>query len=158
MIQPLSATSRVLKIGMTSTDPELDLMELSMTAYWKIRARLLRVPGVANVPIWGERRKCFRCTWIPSALGTDVKLQDLMNVVSDSLDAGMMQYTEGRFIGRGGWIETARPALGSPPHCPHRQGRGPGTGSDPDRGRRPSFGWETWSTWSGTISSSPATP
>ena len=28
-----------------------------MIAYWKIRARLLEVPGVANVPIWGERIK-----------------------------------------------------------------------------------------------------
>src|SRR4028119_1378838 len=55
MLQPLSATSRVLKIGLSTTDPKLDLMGLSMTAYWKIRSRLLRVPGVANVPIWGER-------------------------------------------------------------------------------------------------------
>src|SRR4028119_500133 len=55
MLQPLSATSRVLKIGLSTTDPNLDLMDLSMTAYWKIRSRLLRVPGVANVPIWGER-------------------------------------------------------------------------------------------------------
>ena len=28
-----------------------------MIAYWTIRARLLRVPGVANIPIWGERIK-----------------------------------------------------------------------------------------------------
>ena len=55
MIQPLSATSRVMKIGLTTTDPDLDLIDLSMTTYWKIRTRLMRVPGVANVPIWGER-------------------------------------------------------------------------------------------------------
>ena len=55
MIQPLSATSRVMKIGLTTTDPGLDLIDLSMTTYWKIRTRLMRVPGVANVPIWGER-------------------------------------------------------------------------------------------------------
>ena len=55
MIQPLSATSRVMKIGLTTSDPELDLIDLSMAAYWNIRTRLLRVPGVANVPIWGER-------------------------------------------------------------------------------------------------------
>src|ERR1700750_1113651 len=30
---------------------------MSMTAYWTIRARLLRVPGVANVAIWNERLK-----------------------------------------------------------------------------------------------------
>ena len=36
-----------MKIGMTSDTVSLE--DLSMTAYWKIRARLLRVPGVANV-------------------------------------------------------------------------------------------------------------
>jgi len=113
MIQPLSATSRVLKVGITSTDPELDLMDLSMTAYWKIRARLLRVPGVANVPIWGERLEMLQVQVDPERLrDLDVKLEDVMNVVSDSLDAGMMMYTEGRFIGRGGWIETPDQRLG----------------------------------------------
>ncbi|HEU4897004.1 MAG TPA: efflux RND transporter permease subunit, partial [Actinomycetota bacterium] len=53
MLQPLSATSRVMKIGLSSD--QRSLIEMSMISYWKIRARLLRVPGVANVPIWGER-------------------------------------------------------------------------------------------------------
>src|SRR5262245_9570241 len=53
IIQPLSSMSRVMKIGVTSKT--LDLRRLSTIAYWKIRARLLQVPGVANVPIWGER-------------------------------------------------------------------------------------------------------
>src|SRR5680860_137027 len=48
MLQPLSATSRVLKIGLTATDPELDLMDLSMTAYWKIRSRSAR----SSAPGW----------------------------------------------------------------------------------------------------------
>ena len=42
---------------------------MSMTAYWNIRARLLRVPGVANVAIWGERIEgCTRCRSSPSKL------------------------------------------------------------------------------------------
>jgi Cu/Ag efflux pump CusA len=53
MLQPLSSTSRIMKIGLTSDS--LSLMDTSMIAYWKIRANLLRVPGVANVTIWGER-------------------------------------------------------------------------------------------------------
>ena len=44
-----------MKIGISSK--EMSLLDLSMTTYWKIRFRLLRVPGVANVPIWGERLK-----------------------------------------------------------------------------------------------------
>jgi len=55
MIQPLSSTSRAMKIGISSKT--VDLKDLSMIAYWKIRARLLDVPGVANAPIWGERIK-----------------------------------------------------------------------------------------------------
>ena len=55
MMQPVSATSRIMKIGLSSKS--IGLMDLSVTTYWKIRARLLRVPGVANVAIWGERLK-----------------------------------------------------------------------------------------------------
>src|ERR687890_450325 len=53
MRQPISTTSRVMHIGVSSN--RTSLMQLSTIAYWKIRARLLRVPGVVNVAIWGER-------------------------------------------------------------------------------------------------------
>ncbi|MGQ0850078.1 MAG: efflux RND transporter permease subunit [Actinomycetota bacterium] len=113
MIQPLSATSRVLKIGLTSTDPELDLMDLSMTTYWKIRTRLMRVPGVANVPIWGERLEMLQVQVDPQRMrAQEVKLEEVMTAVADALDAGLLQYSEGRFIGRGGWIETSEQRLG----------------------------------------------
>ena len=46
MLQPLSATSRVMKIGLSSK--ELSTIDMSMIAYWKIRARLLRVPGASR--------------------------------------------------------------------------------------------------------------
>ncbi|GAC1363912.1 MAG: hypothetical protein NVSMB32_05900 [Actinomycetota bacterium] len=49
MMPPVSATSRIMKIGMTSKD--VSLIDMSMTSYWSIRARLLRVPGFANVSI-----------------------------------------------------------------------------------------------------------
>ena len=53
MMPPLSATSRVMKIGMSSTS--MSVMDMSLIAYWTIRSRLLSVPGVANIPIWGEQ-------------------------------------------------------------------------------------------------------
>ena len=46
MIQPLSATSRAMKIGITSE--ELNLIELSTIAFWKIRPRLMAVHGVRS--------------------------------------------------------------------------------------------------------------
>ena len=42
MLPPLSATSRMMKIGISST--ERSIIDLSMITYWTIRQRLLRVP------------------------------------------------------------------------------------------------------------------
>ncbi|MGH8965840.1 MAG: efflux RND transporter permease subunit, partial [Actinomycetes bacterium] len=106
LLQPMSATSRVLKIGLSVTDPRLDLMDLSMTAYWKIRARLLKVPGVANVPIWGERLDMLQVQADPKRLVKEkVTLEQVMTATADALDAGLLQYSAGHFIGRGGWLE-----------------------------------------------------
>src|SRR5467141_1857404 len=55
ILQPLSATSRVMKIGLSSKT--LSLIELSMLAHWTIRPRLMGVRGVANVAMWGERKQ-----------------------------------------------------------------------------------------------------
>ncbi len=47
IIPPVSTTGRVLKIGVSSKS--VSLIDMSMISYWTIRARLLGVPGVANV-------------------------------------------------------------------------------------------------------------
>ena len=111
MLQPLSATSRVMKIGLSSQTTSLE--DLSMTAYWKIRARLLRVPGVANVPMWGERIKAYEVEAEPGKLAeSGVSLDQLMEVTSEALDAGLLKFAEGGFIGTGGFIETPNQRLG----------------------------------------------
>ena len=105
MIQPLSSTSRVMKIGISSD--EYDLMDLSMIAYWKIRARLLDVPGVANAPIWGERIKIPEMQVNPQQmLEHNISLSQVMDVTADALDVGLLQYSEGNVIGTGGFIES----------------------------------------------------
>jgi CzcA family heavy metal efflux pump len=105
MIQPLSSTSRAMKIGISSD--QYDLMDLSMIAYWKIRARLLEVPGVANVPIWGERIKMPQVQVDPKLMSAyNVTLNDVMDVTADALDVGLLKYSEGSVIGTGGFIDT----------------------------------------------------
>jgi Cu/Ag efflux pump CusA len=47
MLQPLSATSRVMIIGLTSK--EVSLIQMSVLARWTIRPRLLGVPGAGGV-------------------------------------------------------------------------------------------------------------
>src|ERR1700752_4525110 len=53
MIQPLASASRVAMIGLSS--PTVSPVEMSVLARWKIRPRLMGVPGVANVSIYGQR-------------------------------------------------------------------------------------------------------
>jgi CzcA family heavy metal efflux pump len=104
MLQPLSATSRALKIGITSDT--LNPMQQSMIAYWTIRQRLLRVPGVANVPIWGERIQMLSVRADPARMAANnVTLQTVMETTGDALDSGLLQYSAGSFIGKGGFIE-----------------------------------------------------
>ena len=117
ILQPLSATSRVMKIGLTSD--KVSLEDMSMTTYWKIRARLLRVPGVANVPMWGERIKAYQVEVDPAKLaGTQVPLDEVMEVTSQALDAGILKFAEGQFIGTGGFIDTPNQRLGVRPKLP----------------------------------------
>jgi CzcA family heavy metal efflux pump len=105
MIQPLSATSRVMKIGLSSD--EVSLIEMSRIAYWKIRARLLRVPGVANVPIWGERLQQHQVQIIPKKLRQlDLTVNEVMNVTAATLDAGLLRYSDGGVIGTGGVLKS----------------------------------------------------
>jgi len=106
LMQPVSATSRIMKIGLSARN--MSLMDLSLTAYWKIRARLLRVPGVANIAIWGERLKQLQVDVKPDRLRTErVSLDHVMEVTADALDAGILLFSEGSLVGTSGQIETA---------------------------------------------------
>ena len=111
MIQPLSSTSRAMKIGISSD--KYDLMDLSMVAYWKIRARLLDVPGVANVPIWGERIKMPQVQVDLARMhANNVSLNEVMDVTADALDVGLLMFSEGSVIGTGGFIDTPNQRFG----------------------------------------------
>jgi len=106
MMPALSSTSRIMKIGLTSDD--VDLIDMSTIAYWKIRARLLRVPGVAQVAIWGERLPQRHVQVDPAQLAKhDVSLQTVMDTAANALDAGLLRYSDGAVVGTGGFVETA---------------------------------------------------
>ena len=105
MMPALSATSRIMKIGLTSE--ELNLIDLSTVSYWKVRSRLLRVPGVAQVAIWGERLPQRHVQVDPAKLAKyDVSLQQVMDASSDALDAGLLRYSDGAVVGTGGFVES----------------------------------------------------
>jgi CzcA family heavy metal efflux pump len=110
MLQPLSSTSRVLKIGLSST--RYDLKELSMIAYWTIKFRLLQVPGVANVPMWGERIKMFTVQVDPErARRHGVSMNRIHEVTSETLDFGLVPYSSSSKTQTEGFIDTPNQRL-----------------------------------------------
>ncbi|MGH7548275.1 MAG: efflux RND transporter permease subunit [Gemmatimonadales bacterium] len=110
MLQPLSATSRVMKIGLSST--QYDLMDLSMIAYWTIRFRLLQVPGVANVPMWGERIKMLTVQVDPErARRHGVSMSRIHEVTSETLDFGLVPYSSSSKTQTEGFIDTPNQRL-----------------------------------------------
>ena len=105
ILQPLSATSRCMKIGISSDS--LSVIDLSMIGYWTIRQRLMRVPGVANVAIWGERIQMMQVEIVPEWLKKyGITVDEVMQTTADALDVGLLKYSNGHIIGKGGWIET----------------------------------------------------
>jgi len=111
VLPPVSATSRVMQIGMSSKDHSL--IAMSMMAYWTIRARLLRVPGVANVAIWGERLQNLTVQVDPKRMQShEVTLGAVMEATSDSVDHGLLKFTTASVIGTGGAIDTGTQLVG----------------------------------------------
>lgn len=107
---PLSATSRAMHIGLSSKT--VNLLDLSNIAYWTIRSRLLRVPGVANVAIWGERLDMRQVEVDPQRLAANgVTLTQVMEATSNAVEAGLLQFTDGSVIGTGGFIDTPNQRL-----------------------------------------------
>jgi CzcA family heavy metal efflux pump len=110
MLPPLSATSRVMKIGISSDS--VSVIDMSMIAYWTIRQRLLRVPGVANVAIWGERLELLQVQAVPDLMHKHgVTLEELMSATAEAVDVGLLFFSPGHHIGTGGWIDTPNQRL-----------------------------------------------
>jgi CzcA family heavy metal efflux pump len=109
MLAPVSATGRAMQIGMTSKDHSL--IEMSMTAYWTIRARLLQVP-VANVALWNERLQMMQVQVDPTAMQKrSVSLDQVMEATADAVDSGLLRFSTGSVIGTGGMVETPNQRL-----------------------------------------------
>jgi CzcA family heavy metal efflux pump len=110
MLPPLSATSRVMQIGLTSD--KYSPTDLSMIAYWTVRWRLMAVPGVANVVIWGDRWKQLQVQTDPQKLQLYGVTQDeVQQVASDALDFGLLKYTNAAKTRVGGFIDTPNQRL-----------------------------------------------
>ena len=106
VIQPSATTGRMLIFSMSSKD--LTLVEMSTLARWKIRQRLLSVPGVSNVSIWGLRDRQLQVLIDPHRLRlSGLKVDDVIKTAANSMWSSPLTYVEASTPGTGGFIDTA---------------------------------------------------
>jgi CzcA family heavy metal efflux pump len=111
MLQPMSSTSRIMNIGLSSD--ELSLIEMSVLARWTIKPRLMGVPGVANVAIWGQRKRQLQVQIDPDKLReAGVTLNEVIKTTGESLWVSPLSFLNASVPGTGGFIDTANQRLG----------------------------------------------
>jgi Cu/Ag efflux pump CusA len=111
MVQPTSSTSRVAMISLTSA--KVSTMEMSVQARWQIRPRLMSIPGVANVSIWGQRDRQLQVQVDPDRLRTkQVTLTQLIESTGNALWVSPLSFVEASTPGTGGFVETPSQRLG----------------------------------------------
>ena len=111
MINPVSSAGRVMAIGVTSN--KLSLIDLTVLAHWTIQPRLLGVPGVANVSIWGRRERQLQVQVDPDKLRDEnVTLMQIIKTAGNALWSSPLSFLEASTPGTGGWVETPNQRLG----------------------------------------------
>lgn len=110
MLQPLSSTGRVMMVGLSSK--ELSLIDIGVLARWKIKPRLLGVPGVANVAVWGQRERQLQVQVDPKQLLVQgVTLKQIIETTGEALWVSPLSYLKASTPGTAGWIDTPNQRL-----------------------------------------------
>ncbi len=111
MIQPTSSANRFMIVGLSSQ--ELSLIEMSVLARWVIGPRLLGVPGVANVAVWGNRDQQLQVLVDPEHLrDMGVTLEQVVETTGNSLWVTPLTFLEGSTPGTGGFFESPNQRFG----------------------------------------------
>lgn len=80
-----SIMGQIASIGLTSVNPEVDLMDLRTIAEWDIRRRLLSIPGVSQITIQGGELRQYQVLIDPAKLSAfDVTLHDVQTAIDES--------------------------------------------------------------------------
>lgn len=117
ILQPTSATSRFMMVAISSQ--AIEPTELSLLARWTIKPKLLGVPGVANVAIWGQRLRQLHVQIDPERLrNAHVTQDDIIAAAGDALWVTPLTFLKGSFPGTGGWIDSSNQRMGVHHHMP----------------------------------------
>ncbi len=113
MLQPYSSTSRVMKVGLSPTSPEVSLIDVSVLARWTIQPYLMGVEGVANVSIWGQRKRQLQIQVDPIELHKNgVTLDEVVETGGEALWFSPLTFLESSKPGTGGFFDTPNQRLG----------------------------------------------
>lgn len=111
MLQPLSSLNRFMIVGLSSD--EKSLIEMSVLARWTIQPRLMGVPGVANVSIFGQRERQLQVMVDPAQLREHgVTLDHVVETTGNALWFSPLTFLEASTPGTGGFIDTPQQRLG----------------------------------------------
>jgi Cu/Ag efflux pump CusA len=111
MVQPTSSTSRIAMIAMRSDD--VSEVQMSVLARWIIKPRLMSIPGVANVSVWGMRDRQLQVQVDPVRLqARKVSLTQLIESTGNALWVSPLSFVEASTPGTGGFVETPNQRLG----------------------------------------------
>src|SRR5918994_5063778 len=110
MINPTSSASRIMMIGI---DPnKLSTIEAGVLSHWVIRPRLLGVPGVSNVAIWGLRDQQLQVQVDPAQLQDQgVTLNQVVETTGNAQLVSPLTFLEASTPGTGGFIESPNQRL-----------------------------------------------
>jgi Cu/Ag efflux pump CusA len=110
MINPQSSASRVMMIGI---DPnKLSPIEAGVLSNWVIRPRLVGVPGVSNVSIWGLRDQQLQVQVDPEQLQAQgVTLNQVVETTGNAQLVSPLTFLEASTPGTGGFIESPNQRL-----------------------------------------------
>ena len=110
LLQPISTANRIMNIGLSSKS--VSLIEMSVQAQWNIVPRLVGVPGVANVSIWGQRNRQIQVQVDPAKLhNRGVTLEQVVKTAGEAVWASPLTFLNSSTPGTGGFIDTPNQRL-----------------------------------------------
>ena len=104
MVQPVSSTSDVMLIGLTSR--QWSMIDMSVAARWVIAPKLLSLAGVSNVSTFGQADRQLQVLVNPTTLARKhVTLNQIIETAGNAQLTSPLSYLQGNTPGTAGFIE-----------------------------------------------------
>jgi CzcA family heavy metal efflux pump len=111
LLNPVSSANRVMMVGLSSK--QLSLIQMGVLARWNIKPRLMGVPGVANVAVWGQRERQLQVLVDPARLHAQgLSLRQVIATAGEALWFSPLTYLEASTPGTAGFIDTPNQRFG----------------------------------------------